>query len=130
MPIVRVNGTDLFYEDSGPGSTGETIVFSHGLLFSTLAWEISRYHTFKIELEGHTEAGRAGLRPDYGNWELSTDRANAARRKLIQSGVDTNQVAKVAGFADTQPMADVDPIAEVNRRVTVLLKVGAVSHDL
>jgi 3-oxoadipate enol-lactonase len=44
MPIVRVNGTDLFYEDSGPGSSGETLVFSHGLLFSTLAWEAQVRH--------------------------------------------------------------------------------------
>jgi pimeloyl-ACP methyl ester carboxylesterase len=35
MPIIAVNGTKLYYEDTGPGSTGETIVFSHGLLWST-----------------------------------------------------------------------------------------------
>ena len=99
-------------------------------VFSTLAWEISRYHTFKIELEGHTEAGHAFPRPDYTNWELSADRANAARRRLIQNGVATNQVAKVAGFADTQPMSDVEPDADVNRRVTVLLKVGSAPHTL
>jgi pimeloyl-ACP methyl ester carboxylesterase len=44
MPLVHVNGTDLFYEDTGPGSTGETIVFSHGLLFSTLMWEPQMRH--------------------------------------------------------------------------------------
>ena len=36
MPTVELNGTSLYYEDSGPGSTGETIVFSHGLLWSTV----------------------------------------------------------------------------------------------
>ncbi len=35
MPLIDVNGTSLYYEDTGPGSTGETIVFSHGLLWST-----------------------------------------------------------------------------------------------
>jgi pimeloyl-ACP methyl ester carboxylesterase len=44
MPLIHVNGTDLFYEDTGPGSTGETIVFSHGLLFSSLAWESQTMH--------------------------------------------------------------------------------------
>ena len=35
MPTIEVNGTSLYYEDTGPGSTGETIVFSHGLLWGT-----------------------------------------------------------------------------------------------
>lgn len=35
MATLKVNGTELYYEDTGPGSTGETIVFSHGLLWST-----------------------------------------------------------------------------------------------
>jgi chemotaxis protein MotB len=98
-------------------------------VFSTLAWEISRYRTFKIELEGHTEVGHAIAKPEYSNWELSTDRANAARRRLLQSGVATTQIAKVAGYAETQPMADLDPQAEANRRVTVLLRVGKAPRD-
>jgi 3-oxoadipate enol-lactonase len=35
MPTLHVNGTELYYEDTGPGSTGETIAFSHGLLWNT-----------------------------------------------------------------------------------------------
>src|SRR5262245_45532848 len=35
MPELEVNGTTLYYEDTGPGSTGETIAFAHGLLWST-----------------------------------------------------------------------------------------------
>jgi chemotaxis protein MotB len=92
-------------------------------VFSTLAWEISRYQTFKIELEGHTEANPQTGRETHGKWELSTERANAARRKLLQSGVLPAQVFKVSGFADTQPMPNLDAAAEVNRRVTVLLKI-------
>ena len=100
-------------------------------VFSTLAWEISRYHTFKIELEGHTETGHTtSKRADFGNWELSANRANAARRKLIQNGVAANQIAKVAGFADTQPMPEVQPQDEANRRVTVLLKIDSGSHPM
>lgn len=44
MPVARVNGIDIFYEDSGAGSTGETMVFSHGLLFSALLWEAQVHH--------------------------------------------------------------------------------------
>ena len=93
-------------------------------VFSTLAWEISRYtHVFLLELEGHTERGRPARREDYTHWELTSDRANAARRKLIQHGVHGEQIRKVAGFADTQPMPEYEPDSESNRRVALLLKV-------
>ena len=91
-------------------------------VFSTLAWEISRYETFKIELEGHTEATSQTGREAHSKWELSADRANAARRKLVQSGVRPAQIFKVSGFGDTQPMPHLEGPAEVNRRVTVLLR--------
>jgi chemotaxis protein MotB len=92
-------------------------------VFSTLAWEIARYSNFAIELEGHTETGNAPVREDYGDWEISADRANAVRRKLIEHGVVAGQVKKVAGFGDTRPMPNVDSSSEINRRVTVLLNV-------
>jgi chemotaxis protein MotB len=92
-------------------------------VFSTLAWEISRYNNLTVELEGHTESGRPPVRPDYGDWEISTDRANAVRRKLLEHGVTSHQVRKVAGYGDTVPMPNEDMGNEVNRRVTVLLNV-------
>jgi chemotaxis protein MotB len=92
-------------------------------IFSTLAWEISRFpQTFLVELEGHTETGYAPA-GDYGNWEISTDRANSARRKLLEHGVDSDQVRKVAGFGDTVTMPETNPSEEVNRRVVVFLKI-------
>jgi chemotaxis protein MotB len=94
-------------------------------VFSTLAWEISRYRTFAVELEGHTESGHPPPRPDYGDWEISSDRANAARRRLVDHGVASNQVRKVAGYADTSPMPSRPPEDETNRRVTVMLKIRA-----
>jgi chemotaxis protein MotB len=94
-----------------------------GWVFSTLAWEIARYKTFHIELEGHTEARAGSDAESLNKWDLSTERANAARRKLIESGVESGQVFKVSGFADTQPMPGLAPTLESNRRVTVLLKV-------
>lgn len=93
-------------------------------VLSTVAWEISRYTAFRIELEGHTQRGRIPKSLDYGNWELSADRANAARRKLLLHGVQGYQIRKVAGFADTQPMRGVAPNDEANRRVTILLKLS------
>ena len=91
-------------------------------VFSTLAWELSRYTTFKIELEGHTETGVDTKPEALTKWDLSTERANSALRKLIQSGVDTAQFAKVSGYADTQPVDNSLATDEVNRRVTIMLR--------
>lgn len=93
-------------------------------VFSTLAWQVSRYPKFFLmELEGHTEAGHAAPRADYTAWELSADRANSARRLLIEHGVRPAQVRKVAGFADTKPMPEMDGADERNRRVTIHLQI-------
>ncbi len=93
-------------------------------VFSTLAWQIRRYKSFSIELEGHTERGHVAPRPDYGKWELSADRANAARRKLIFNDVREEQIRKVSGYADTMPLKNHAPEEEINRRVTVMLRLG------
>ena len=90
-------------------------------VFSTLAWQISRYSGFAIELEGHTEFGNQPVNADYGDWELSTDRANAVRRKLLEHGVRSGQIRKVAGYGATAPMPNTDAADERNRRVSVLL---------
>jgi chemotaxis protein MotB len=90
-------------------------------VFSTLAWEIARSTNFTIELEGHTESGNTPVSTEYGDWEISADRAAAVRRKLVDSGVPARQVIKVAGFGDTIPMPEHDSADEINRRVTVLL---------
>ena len=93
-------------------------------VFSTLAWQVSRYPKFFLmELEGHTEQGRIPKESNYGSWELSADRANSARRLLEEHGVKPMQVRKVAGFADTKPMPEMDGADERNRRVTILLQV-------
>ena len=50
----------------------------------------------KVAIEGHTDAKPYG-RPDYSNWELSADRANAARRILEQAGMPENRISQVRG---------------------------------
>ena len=118
---LRIN---VFDRSHKPIFEPESDVFTPygGWVFSTLAWEISRYTSFKIELEGHTEArSEAGIEA-HNKWDLSTERANAARRKLVQNGVLAAQLCKVSGYADTMPMPEVPPGSEANRRVTVLLR--------
>jgi len=118
---LRIN---IFDRSRKPTFNPDTDVFTDygSWVFSTLAWEIARYRTFRLELEGHTEANSQTGRESHGKWELSSERANAARRKLIQNGVDENQICKVSGYADTVPMPGFAPEAEINRRVTVMLK--------
>jgi len=94
-----------------------------GWVFNTLAWEIARYTHFRIELEGHTETTTNAVSEGLQKWELSTERANAARRKITDGGVTESQIDKVSGFADTVPMPDTEPTDESNRRVTVLVKI-------
>jgi chemotaxis protein MotB len=91
-------------------------------VFSTLAWEISRYSSFRIEIQGHTESTEETSNGQIGKWELSSDRSNAARRKLVENGVGDKQVCKVSGYADVEPLPDYPPTDEMNRRVTVVLK--------
>lgn len=73
-----------------------------------------------LAIEGHTDAKAFAGGDNYSNWELSTDRANAARRILLDGGVDPARITQIRGFADgrlRQPGAPDDPS---NRRVSLI----------
>jgi chemotaxis protein MotB len=74
-----------------------------------------------VVLEGHTDGAKYGSDGSYGNWELSADRANAARRVLEASGVTDGRIVEVRGYADTKPKVLNDPLAPANRRISILL---------
>ncbi|MEM9014164.1 MAG: flagellar motor protein MotB [Pseudomonadota bacterium] len=74
----------------------------------------------KMAIVGHTDARAYSGDGRYSNWELSTDRAHAARRLLIANGVSFDQIAEVTGKADTEPVSP-DPFAAQNRRIAVTL---------
>jgi chemotaxis protein MotB len=74
-----------------------------------------------VVLEGHTDARPWSGPRAYSNWELSADRANAARRLLVEGGLSEQRVVEVRGYADRAPRDSADPYAAVNRRVTILL---------
>ncbi|MBV2181166.1 MAG: flagellar motor protein MotB [Castellaniella sp.] len=75
-----------------------------------------------ITMSGHTDAMRyaAGDR-SYSNWELSADRANAARRELVTGGLIENKVKRILGLGDTVNLIKDDPLAAVNRRISILV---------
>jgi chemotaxis protein MotB len=73
-----------------------------------------------LMLEGHTDAARY-VRPGYSNWELSVDRANAARRAMEAAGLEGWRVREVRGYADRELRVADNPLDPANRRVTILL---------
>jgi chemotaxis protein MotB len=75
--------------------------------------------TNDIAVVGHTDAVRFGS-ADYSNWELSADRANAARRLLAERGLAEGRIARVTGKAAVEPLV-ADPNAAQNRRIAITL---------
>ena len=73
-------------------------------------------------IEGHTDAKPYASESGYSNWDLSADRANAARRLLQQDGVRENQVTQVRGYADQMLRVKSDPFDPSNRRISILIK--------
>lgn len=76
---------------------------------------------YPLAISGHTDAVPFTTRSDYGNWELSADRANATRRTLLEAGVGPERISRVSGLADTMPLNAASPNAAENRRITMLL---------
>jgi chemotaxis protein MotB len=74
----------------------------------------------KVIIEGHTDA-LAYAGGDYTNWELSTERASSARKELEANGLDPRRIARVAGYADTDPLIKEDPADPRNRRISIVL---------
>ena len=76
----------------------------------------------KISIEGHTDARPYVGDGSYSNWELSVDRANAARRLMQENGVTKNQVAQVRGYADQRLRKPDSPEDASNRRISVIVQ--------
>jgi chemotaxis protein MotB len=76
----------------------------------------------KVSIEGHTDSKPYAGTGIYSNWELSTDRANAARRIMVQNGLSEGQVSQVRGFADRRLRKPEDPFDASNRRISVIVQ--------
>jgi chemotaxis protein MotB len=76
----------------------------------------------KLSIEGHTDSKPYAKGANYGNWELSSDRANAARRLMQANGVGPDQVKQVRGFADQRLRKPSDPLDPSNRRISVIVR--------
>ncbi|MGA2737503.1 MAG: flagellar motor protein MotB [Bryobacteraceae bacterium] len=112
--MESAKGTFFASGASQPSQDGREIL-------EMLAHEMSKLPN-TISIEGHTDNKPFVGRDSYSNWELSADRANAARRMMQENGVGPRQVSQVRGYADQRlrkPKAPDDPS---NRRISVVVQ--------
>ncbi len=75
----------------------------------------------RLSITGHTDASRYMRSDGYSNWELSSDRANAARRQLVRSGTPLQKIARVVGLASKFLLVKNNPLHSSNRRMSILV---------
>src|SRR5439155_9061850 len=110
----------MFFESGRPSPTD-----SGSALLTRLAEELGKLPNHLL-IEGHTDAKPFAVKDgNYSNWELSTDRGNAARRLMEAHGVRHEQVGQVRGIADRQLRHPEDPEHASNRRISVIVKYPA-----
>ena len=108
--------TGTFFEvgNSVPSGNGKE-------LLALLAQELGKLPNH-LSIEGHTDSTPyAGIR-EYGNWELSADRANAARRLMQRDGLRADQVSQIRGYADQMLRNPTEPSDPSNRRISVIVQ--------
>jgi len=119
--LVRIDLSDMTEKplfETGDGTLNET-----GAQLTRLTGQAISILSFPVMIEGHTDANPSRT-AGYSNWELSADRANSARRLLIEAGVAEHRIKSVAGLADTQPLLQNAPEDGANRRISILLVIG------
>jgi chemotaxis protein MotB len=117
LRIELLEGKDGTFYQSGSARLSD----SGQELLALLARELKQLPNALL-IEGHTDAAQYSSDTSYGNWELSADRANAARRLLQQGGVRSNQVTQVRGYADQMLRVRANPYDPSNRRISILVK--------
>jgi chemotaxis protein MotB len=112
IQLVDKEGAPMF-----PGGSSELTPLAKKII--SVIWDKIKTEDVKIAIKGHTDAYTysAGQKT---NWELSTERASAARKELEVHGLQPSQLIEVSGLADTKPI-DKDPYSPVNRRISLLL---------
>ncbi|MGF1644558.1 MAG: flagellar motor protein MotB [Thiotrichales bacterium] len=85
----------------------------------------------RISLAGHTDSKPyPGRERGYSNWELSSDRANASRREMINGGLGENKVVRVVGLSDAVLFDKSDPLNSINRRMSILVMTKAAEQKI
>jgi chemotaxis protein MotB len=122
---VTNEGLRIELSESASGTffdTGSTKLKPDGeQLLITLAQELGGLPN-KLSIEGHTDSQPYAPSATYGNWELSADRANTARRVMQASGIRTDQITQVRGFADQHLRKPEVPLDPANRRISLIVQ--------
>ena len=114
IELTETEGGTFFESGNAtPTKTGEEML-------TLVAAELSKLPN-KILTEGHTDSRPFGAGAAYTNWELSADRANAARRLITGHGVKPEQVVAVRGYADRNLRKPADPSNPSNRRISIVV---------
>ena len=104
--------------------SGSADMFLHARRLLELVAKVVAKMPQQISISGHTDAVPFISDTGYSNWELSADRANAARRAAIRYGVPENRFSRVVGKAATGPIEPDDPNSARNRRLSIVLLRG------
>ena len=115
--------TGTFFESGSPAPSASGRDF-----LIALAAELGKLPN-KISIEGHTDSKPFAGKSNYGNWELSADRANAARRLMQQSGVGADQVVQIRGYADQRLRKRDTPEDASNRRISLIVQYSTKDPD-
>lgn len=108
-------GTFFELGNALPSASGKELLIA-------LAQEVGKLPNH-VSIEGHTDSNPySGGLEGYSNWELSVDRANAARKIMQSSGLKVTQVSQVRGFADQRPRVKADPKDASNRRISLIVE--------
>jgi len=116
LRIELVDSAESMFFDSGSSAVKHDTAHLLGLI----AVELGKIGQ-PVILEGHTDARPYTGRNGYTNWELSADRANAARRVMESAGLTREQVRAVRGFADRHLRIAGEPMDSRNRRVSIVV---------
>ncbi|HEY9080795.1 flagellar motor protein MotB [Magnetovibrio sp.] len=117
IQIVDQDGLSMF-------PSGSASMYEHTERVLGLVTEIIKKMPQDIAISGHTDAVPMGGDGTYTNWELSSDRANSARRALLRLGVPEKRIARVVGKAATEPLLPDAPTDAKNRRLSIVLMRG------
>jgi len=117
LRIELQEGSESFFFDIGTATMKPEAV----QILSTISQEIGKLPNHII-VEGHTDSRQYPQPNGYTNFELSTDRANSARRVLITKGMREKQFDEVRGYADTKLRNTQDPFDKINRRISIIIK--------
>ena len=121
IQIVDQDGSSMF------PSGGSEMFDKTKKLLVTVAQAVQKMPN-QITVRGHTDSTPYHSSKGYSNWDLSSDRANATRRALVEAGLDPSRIASVVGKADKEPLFPENSDAPENRRISIILMRAAAAN--